>query len=294
MKRSPNPRLRLYVVCHDDTTEERARHMCARYIDHKDTIGASTLRLSGARAKTPFCESAIFLTELPERKTADGWCDVKEEYVGVLTYAFEEKAVRRYFKALSNVSSKEDGSWTSRDWEEQVLHDAVQRDLDVVGLLEAHFYKNGKRVSMLDAAVFNHGVAFYRAWHGLLTHLGYTDDQIVDPKVPCYISNWWIARPARMNAYIAFYRRAYDTLESSPSLSALFSADSFYRSDRSVEDIRSSFGGRDYFTLHPFVFERLPGFFFYHLLASEKGASSVSKHMGRPTVFEPHVIHSYD
>lgn len=278
----PDRIMRLYVVCHDDPSERQAAGMCERYVDDGGEVRASPLRLPGG--PTPFCESAAFARILDVREE---WAT--EDYVGVLTHTFEKKVVERYFDVIPDLFRKR--RWTSREWK-SIASDAGSRDLDVLGMVDMRFRKCGRPVSTLEGAVLNHGLSFYRAWRELLLRMGYTEAQILDRDVPFFASNWWIARPSCMEAYARFVRAAQDAVVAGAGsgescLAELFAEDALYRSARDVEQVRRAFGA-DHFTLHPFVFERLPGFYFRH---GRPEAAKIGHHLFHKS---SHVIQTYD
>lgn len=241
-------------------------------------------------------ESATFL-DVWARRHADAW--ESEDYVGLVTYSFEHKLAERYAHTFPS-DGRRNRPWTAADWA-RLARDASARALDVTGLVEVRFYREfateapavspdddeqGELLSMARAAELNHTRAFTAAWRALLRALGRTaslDDWTEKDRrgVRFHVSNWWVARPAAMRDYIreCFLPATRALLRPSDSgLDALFCVDSGYRTPlRSAEDLRRQFA-LPYFTLHPFVFERLPWQYF-----RERGAR-----VGRPRGALPH------
>jgi len=248
--------LHLFVAAHDEASYAEASQMVANLSGPSVCFEAVRLRDEEGEAGSgsgKLVENRIF-EHIGRPEVARRWATA--QYVGVVTHSMARKTGRRL---------ADPGQYAQFD---RMRSDAAAAGADVVGLRMVDFYKYQRRHSMLEAAVGNHGVHFYRAWHGLLSQLGYADAQIVEPAITGFFHNWWFCRPALMRDYIAFYRRAAEIVlreihTTHPSLAADFDADAFYRSHQSPERLRQVFG-HDYMTMHPFVFERLPPFYFFH------------------------------
>ena len=96
-------------------------------------------------------------------------------------------------------------------------------------------------------------------------------------------------RPSCMEEYARFVRdaaRAVDRREGGGRLTELFAEDALYESTRDSAQIQRTFGV-GHFTLHPFVFERLPGFFFHHARPGVR----IGHHRFHTS---PHTIRTYD
>lgn len=269
-------------------------------------VAAPLLRLR------PFlCESAAFL-DVWARRHVDAW--ESEDYVGLVTYSFEHKLAERYAHTFPYGDGDHRGRrpWTASDWA-RIARDASARSLDVQGLVEVRFYReneadpeeHGELLSMSRAAELNHTRAFTAAWRALLEEeeelkgMNTGEDggeERPGRRVRFHVSNWWVARPAALRGYLeeCFLPATRALLRSSrgegrrgggsaegaskPSLDALFCVDSRYRTTRqTAEDLRHRFA-RPCFTLHPFVFERLPWQYFW-----ARGAR-----VGRPRGALPH------
>ena len=105
------------------------------------------------------------------------------------------------------------------------------------------------------------GPHFRTLWIDMLTRLGYTEAEAVDPTVEPFYCNYWIARPAIMREYCAFYQRALRALEASELQAELWSDTGYANSNYSNADwCRRTFGVPHY-THHVFLMERLPCIF---------------------------------
>jgi hypothetical protein len=186
------------------------------------------------------------------KKFHDEWKNV--EYVCILTYAMQKK-----MKKLVDLRA--------------AVQHARNSNVDVIGLYNIHFKKNETYLPMIEGAVFQHGLGFYLAWHDLLSELGYNDKQIIDPNLPGFFCNWWLANPKWMQRYIDFFDRCVDIIENDKKIKTLFDASAYYNGTLGA-DVLIRMTGFDYYTVLPFVFERLPSIFFHHSGANVSQKSS--------------------
>jgi len=289
------PTLVLYVVCHDDASEAEARAVVARVDEREDdgedgredgndgcfehldltrvvavrerereesaavrtptptptptststttsaVVRAHVLRLP---AQTPFLETGAY--ELLMQAEPD-WADAT--YVGIVTYSVDIKCARHGGRVAFG----------------RVARRAAAAGADAVGLFSVVFHKYGRRVSVVEGSVFQHGLHFYRAWTALARGLGYTDAQALAPDMAGFYCNWWFARPELMRAFGAVCSRGVALARG--ELAELFDHDSHYRGDMSAAQRRAAFGREGPYPLHPFVFERLPALFLHHVRA---------------------------
>lgn len=116
--------------------------------------------------------------------------------------------------------------------------------------------------NLLDQAVWYHGQHFEIVWLYLLKKMGYTEAEALDPMILAYCCNYWMATPAWMRRYIAFFKKAHAIMEGDQKLSEMLHKDSMYHGGVPPEMCMELFG-RPYYTYHPFVCERLSCFFFH-------------------------------
>ena len=112
-------------------------------------------------------------------------------------------------------------------------------------------------------AILSHGSAFHNAWDALLLLLGYsTEDIRKHDNVSGFYSNAWYARSEVFVAYAEFLSRAIQALDHSSTLKNLLMLDSGYQVPKEKQELLRAVYGTTYVPLLPFVFERLPVFFF--------------------------------
>lgn len=104
---------------------------------------------------------------------------------------------------------------------------------------------------------------FSRIWVRVLSRLGYPGHQIMSRTIPLVQCNYWMAKPELMRMYIDFAKKLKQRMDTpnDSGLRALLYSDSQYRGQLSKERLTEIFG-KPYYTYHPFVCERMPGFFF--------------------------------
>ena len=93
--------------------------------------------------------------------------------------------------------------------------------------------------------------------------MGYPGHQILSRTIPLVQCNYWMAKPELMQDYINFAKKIKQRMDetSDGGLQALLYSDSQYRGQLSKERL-VQISGKPYYTYHPFICERLPGFFF--------------------------------
>jgi hypothetical protein len=137
---------------------------------------------------------------------------------------------------------------------------------------------------LLRLACLFHGPWFCMAWHQLLcTCMGLPEDVVMDDTLDGFYCNAWLARPRMFEAYGAFLERCVHHMETDERLRMLLNDKSpTYASHTAC---RASTP----YTMHPFLCERLPAFFFGRvaharvLVASENHLSmQTSAASGRP------------
>lgn len=198
---------------------------------------------------TPYMENKLFETL---GQIQHEWASA--DYVCVLTYSAADK-IAEFSKGKHRL-----------DWNLLVGAARMESPPEVISLCAmVNFKSKTHRVSVLEAAVFMHGLNFYLAWHGLLRAMGFSDDEINDRSiVKGMCCNWWMAKPVHLREYIKFLRGAARKLATSPELTRLMFADAHYYSGKMTpEQRRAAFDGVEHYPVMPFVFERLPSFFFH-------------------------------
>lgn len=271
----------IYVLCHDDQSEDVAHRVIRESLfrDEQDAPASGgksrDTRYWALRLRpTPLLESAAFFAIVGERQHE--W--VGADYVGTITYSIDAK------RAANRLPPLRYGS---------LACSAKQAGKDVVGFCGVEFLKDRKHVSCLEGSVFQHGLHYYRAWTQLLHRMGWTEGETL-ADVETFFCNWWMCTPSCMRAYATFlkavteqvwdrratrelFAAAYlnsdnrvkdddDALSTTaaPLLHPLFYENAHYKGAMTAEQCALYFHV-PYYSVTPFVFERLPAAFFRRL-----------------------------
>lgn len=113
---------------------------------------------------------------------------------------------------------------------------------------------------------------FVRVWTALLTRMGFTREEATSSHIPFYPCNAWMAKPAWMRRYLKFVLRAMQLMDEDVVLAPLCDLNSDYPGKLPEAELRA-LTGKPYYTLHPFITERLPCFFFWRYGAVVRGGN---------------------
>jgi len=121
---------------------------------------------------------------------------------------------------------------------------------------------NGHR-GLLEQAIAGHSDHFPIVWDALLSSLGHTSTEIRKyDNVETFWRNSFITTPRKLYDLIKFMNQAIQVTNSNETLSRILQQDAKYNEPRSKLITLRIFGTK-YYQWHPFVFERLPIFYFY-------------------------------
>lgn len=184
---------------------------------------------------TKYLENILYLEYLPTHSSE--W--ESHDYVGSLSYRFNQKlntgTIHRFLKSTC----------TS----------------DVV-----YFLDYGIRKNVINRAEMSHP-GFRNAWILLLTKAGFDKKDILNDNIPFLACNYWVAKPEWMERYIQFQQKLVKIIADDPILQQKLDINAHYHGKITRTRLMMIFN-RPYYTLHPFIFERLPGFFFNYYKAS--------------------------
>lgn len=237
------PRTLLYIVCHNDASAIKA-NIYATELDNEQP--GLTCKVTQVSSTSPFFESQVF-------DHMDLGSHQEYEWVGVITYSFKDKLGHNCPNIQEQVSK------------------ASAAGADVTSLFNLDFSKPrvGRSVSMVESVAMQHGPYLYMTIYYMFKTQGFNADALLDEKskdVVGFFSNWWLAKPAAMATYVAFYKRCLKLVDTHPLISKYIMEDSYYlgyahKKTVTDESLLKTFG-KDRYCLHPFVFERLPSLFF--------------------------------
>lgn len=245
--------MRLFVICHDDKSYKKAQDLCLLWENRifrenpAFVFNAEPIFLK----PSPYMESSVYpLLDTQDYK--DKWKN--EDYVGIVTYSILDKLGT--FK-----KQKVDIDWVN------IITQAKEKEVDAIGILCLDFKKGEERapLTLIEGAMFHHGLNFYRAWRDLLLKMDYTMEQIDDnPNRSGFFCNWWVSRPAILTEYVGFIKKAMKTIEESPELTAAFYKNAHYGKGNTTEEQKRALFGENYYTMHPFIFERILSLYLFY------------------------------
>lgn len=206
----------VYVLAFDEESTRKATHAFAKH------EWARVVTLPDDPSRNKYMEGAAFLATLPERR--DEWKDA--DFVGTLSYSAPDKIVVPDLPALC----------------------ANLQGADMVALLPSSEH-------MLSMAVRSHP-RFLEIWVPLLSKLGYSPQDALSVRMPCFMCNYWIATPARMDAFLSFYARAVHLLEKDADLQDALWDSACYGTKLTAGRVQEIYGTK-HMPYHPFISERL-------------------------------------
>lgn len=288
-------KIRVYISCHDDTSERRAKRLIEEWkLPSQDT---RVVRFGAF----PMMENQIF--DHLDKNPADWeWESADVDYVCLLTYKILDKltdfsrgkciydwqdvvdAVEETHPDVMSLCMMEfkkvttpppprsseharsvpsdTGDTSTSDVEERRRQMSPMPSMPPMPPIPAPLLS--ENVSVVRAAVFSHGLSFFLAWDRLLQGVGFSreEDRRSETIRRMMCCNWWLAKPAHLRAYISFYKRCVRRVCEDPGLYDLMMENAYYHGNMTEESKRRIFHGRPFYTVLPFVFERLPTFFF--------------------------------
>ena len=239
----------LFLLCYNDHSENIARH------------GYPELESVSKVVRLPrhkLMENSVFLHYSHEFP--------KDGYVGFLSWKARDKL--RPLPSLRFITEK-------------ILSSAHAPPPDVLYFSRA---SPNPSKTMLENACACHP-QFKELWVALLTQLGYSSEDALRGNIPFIAYNYWIASVSWAQRYRDFMLRVVDVLSSwgtTSKMGRILHSDSNYKGRLSTEEKIQIFGFPHY-TYHPFLLERLPGFFFF-----KEGANMVG-YWDTPTLLTRYV-----
>ena len=131
-------------------------------------------------------------------------------------------------------------------------------DTEPAELIAFYDYYRADVVTTLRRA---HGFEVLDVWVALLTRMGYHRQDVLNTSIPLFPTNAWMATPDFMSKYQAFAREAQMAIEDDVDLHIRMYEDAKYNGHMSPQLLAELSGGYPFYTMHAFIFERLPCFF---------------------------------
>jgi hypothetical protein len=120
---------------------------------------------------------------------------------------------------------------------------------------------------LMKQAIEGHEIEFREVWDALLNALGYSMERIRElDDIEVFLRNSFIAKPAWMKTACRFMTKAMKTTVANGSVLSLMQRNAHYGS--ATPKVAMKIFKTTYYQWHPFIFERLPVFYFYASNAS--------------------------
>lgn len=219
---------KIFIICHDDESEKIA----------KTYHFGTPIRISN---ENKYFETQVF-RKLEEIK--DTW--INSKWVGILTYSCHKRL-----------------GWDFINHIPEFLRNYQDKAIDVIPLFNLNFEKPRvqRPVPFFESVGFQMGSSCFLGIYIMLKELGYSDCQILDKEIKGFFSNWWICRPNWMLRYIEFSNKCICIAESNDVVKNCLTSDGYYAGNVNPEQLEKIFG-QPIYEMTPFLFERLPSFFF--------------------------------
>lgn len=225
----------LYILCHDDVTEQRARS------EFKDYKWARVYRLKN---QNYLLESVFYVDEL--LALYDEWKD--KEFVGTLSYKFFERIQLYTNKSLDRILEQIEKTSTDE-------FDVVSFTTFVGGLWKELPYLETIVYNVADVCRMN-----IRKYNIRTRKMEY---EILPFKSNFFFHNYWMCRPSLMLEYIHFFKHQWlPALEKHPLVWTHCPYNGALSKKRHLELTN---GRVDHYTYHAYVNEILPAIFFTHI-----------------------------
>jgi hypothetical protein len=217
------PSVRIFIICYDNYTENYAK----KYLKYS---WAYPIRL---RKTIKYLEAIMYLEWLEENY--DLWKDF--DYVGTLSWKFDQKI------PIPNMNN--------------ILLQCKSQNIDIYPFYFIPSLPN------INYTINNKcSKEFKYLWINLLKKLGYSEEESLNINIKQFYSNYWICKRELLLNYCTFCKMVRDTLENSPELQEYVNIDSKYGGKLPTERLLEIFE-KPYYTLHPFIFEDMPCFYFW-------------------------------
>lgn len=224
----------LYVVYHDEAKHAgKVAALCAKY------GFCRPLKIAG---DTPYFEGEAFAL-LRERQDLRAEWQQQADFVGIVTHSFADKCPNLNIDAV-----------TAKGF--------FESQADVVALYPIVHVHGGRKMTMVQAAVVYQGDHFAAAWTSLLCRAppgkAATAAAVLDEcrDILPFYCNYWMAKRDAFEAYLEFAAECRAVCDGGDAEVADAVGRAAYHVGGEVV------GGASRYKMHPFVFERLPCYFF--------------------------------
>lgn len=221
----------IYISCHDDASEQTAQELA----DSGLIPGARIIR----NKPSLFFENQIF-DHLHQNRHE--WANKK--YVGLVSYKFKEKTQEIPIPILDLINS-------------------ATEEINLYYIADCQFCKHkldDLPLSTANASTIQHSAYFLLAWLRMGQLLNIPEHVMMHDCIPFFAFNYWIADIPTMFRYLDHYNLVKHLSTTDPKMIEYLHQNSLYDGKLTKEQL-IEISGKPYYTIHPFLFERLPGLF---------------------------------
>lgn len=221
----------------------------------------------------PYVDFALFVTchDESSKQYTDDFCSTNNWsyplFIDISTKYFESIVYKSYLPINYD-------KWKSYDYviltQYKVIQSIQYSNNEILRLIDVAYFDKydvipivRTNLKLITQGELTHGQNFTLAWYALLEGLGYPREIIKEFElVPLFTRNSFIIKTNVLKELCLFMNKAIEVSIFNETVSKYLSVDSYYIGGLSSTTVSQIFGV-DYYQLHPFIFERLPIFYFY-------------------------------
>lgn len=118
-------------------------------------------------------------------------------------------------------------------------------------------------INMIERTNYLHP-KFKSLWTKILLTAGFTNEMILETNFIGFYCNYWITTPKLMLEYISFFKDIKKIIDNLEDIQDDIWSDAGFKSTTLISKDRCMrIFNKPYYPYHPFIYERLPNFFFY-------------------------------
>lgn len=235
----------ILVVCHDAASFQKALAFTSS-ADRTDSANDDVeFKIVMVQDTSVMFENQVF-TWMANEQNHKIWLNEKYTYICIVTYSFERKTT------------------INADMLVNALRKGKEAGADVMSLHNLTYIKKrlNKEVSFIEGSTVQHGPFMLACITETFAEMGVPINAVLNKNIRGFFCNYWAATTEWMKKYIDFFATFKEKLMASPERVRWLHEDSWYSGNVS-ECKLVQISDRPYYTMHPFLYERLPPLFFH-------------------------------
>ncbi len=233
---NPASKTLLYIYYHDAPSKERALQLA----HCRNWMHPIHLKVS------PYAESQVYRDVFYYLQKY--WLDHNISYIVTTSYKILE-STGLAMERITRVTLKDYFNY---------LKIAQEDSFDIIPIVRS-------QLQLLPHSIGGHGDKFKLGWDALLQGMGYEPNQIrAMDNIHGFYKNSFIVRTSVFLTLTNLMNLAINVIEANSTVNALLSFDAEYPGKMTKEQLEIAFHA-PYYKMYPFVLERLPIFFVYHM-----------------------------